>query len=347
MDLRNLENILNRNFKKIDLRNLENALNNGDFKDHVYSSLEGVYQISKVLNQLDLLKNFSDHDLEIIAKIEAMKNALAGYETSEQELKAKIDALVNSLEAKKQELEARLNTELQSARVSETQKLNEAGSEIKNNLVAELTEAKNNLALELEKLKTATQNLLNTSRLKSVNIKFVGFYVYGRQSFFKNESDEFRELFEFASITLKNNKSYIVQFSMPYELSTDGFYSESMGEMVLCLKANNKAYPIINSFYQNKSAGLTRGNKITDTYKCSCIFKTPSEEADYKIAVFTRKHKDLWINVNYTANIEGFEISFLNSARFANLTTQSIPQDYNNDRVFYKHSNAIVYEILE
>ncbi len=43
----------------MDLTNLENALNNGNFKEQVYSSLEVVYQISKVLNQLDLVKNFS------------------------------------------------------------------------------------------------------------------------------------------------------------------------------------------------------------------------------------------------------------------------------------------------
>ncbi|GAA6939651.1 hypothetical protein HpHUE47_14570 [Helicobacter pylori] len=55
-----------------------------------------------VSNQLDLFKNFSDHDLEIIAKIEAIKNALADYETSEQELKEQINALADSLEAKKQ-----------------------------------------------------------------------------------------------------------------------------------------------------------------------------------------------------------------------------------------------------
>ncbi|GAA8452060.1 hypothetical protein KKKH17_06510 [Helicobacter pylori] len=90
----------------MDLTNLENALNNGNFKEQVYYSLDGVYQISKVLNQLDLLKNFSDHDLEIVEKIQAIKNALAGYETSEQELKTKINALMNSLEAKKQELNA-------------------------------------------------------------------------------------------------------------------------------------------------------------------------------------------------------------------------------------------------
>ncbi|MCQ2645334.1 hypothetical protein JT103_07185 [Helicobacter pylori] len=329
----------------MDLRNLENALNNGNFKEQIYSSLEGIYQISKVLNQLDLLKNFSDHDLEIIEKVQAMKNALAGYETSEQELKAKINALTDSLEAKKQELEALLNTQLQSALNSETQRLNEAGSELKNNLVAELTEAKNNLALELEKLKANTQNLLNTQRMQ--NLKFLGIYVYGRQSFFKNESDEFRELFEFANIHLKANKSYIVEFSMPYELSTNGIYSESMGEMVLCFKANNKVYPILNSFYQNKTANLTASNKIIDAYRCSCVFKTPSEEADYKIACFARKYKDLWLNVNYTSNTEGFELSFLNNARFANLTTQSIPKDYNNDWVFFKHSQALVYEISE
>lgn len=331
----------------MNLRNLENALNNGDFKEQVYSSLEGVYQISKVLNQLDLLKNFSDHDLEIIAKVQAMKNALAGYEVSEQELKAQINALVTSLEAKKQELEVLLNKQLENVRTNETEKLNQAGSELKNNLINELTEAKNNLALELEKLKANTQSLLNTPRIQGVNMKFLGIYVYGRQTFFKNESDEFRELFEFASIHLKANKSYIVQFSMPYELSTNGIYSESMGEMVLCLKANNKAYPIINSFYQNKTANLNSTNKIIDTYRCSCVFKTPSEQVDYKIAVFARKHRDLWVNVNYTANTEGFETSFLNSVLFANLTTQSLPQDYNNDRVFYKHSQALVYEVLE
>ncbi len=331
----------------MDLKGLENALNNGNFKEQVYSSLEGVYQISKVLNQLDLLKNFSDHDLEILAKIQAIKNALAGYETSEQELKAKINALVTSLEAIRQELEARLNMQLKSALNSEKEKLNEAGSELKNNLISELTQAKNNLASELEKLKTTTQNLLNTPRIQGVNLKFLGFYVYGRQSFFKNESDDFRELFEFASIHLKANKSYIVQFSMPFELSTNGTYSESMGEMVLCLKANNSVYPIINSFYQNKTANLNNSNKIIDTYRVNSIFKTPEQEADYKIAVFARKHKDLWVNVNYTSNTEGFETSFLNSTRFANLTTQSIPRDFNNDWVFYKHSQALIYEILE
>ncbi|ANT43020.1 hypothetical protein JT119_03470 [Helicobacter pylori] len=328
----------------MDLKGLENALNSKDFKEQIYRSLEGVYQISKVLNQLDLLKNFSDHDLEIVSKIQAMKKALASHEVSEQELKAKIDALVASLETKKQELEARLK-ELQNALTSETQKLNEAGNELKNNLVAELTKAKNNLALELEKLNANTQSLLNTPRIRGVNMKFLGFYVYGRQNFFKNESDEFRELFEIANITLKNNKSYIVQFSMPYELSTNGIYSESMGEMVLCLKANNKAYPIINSFYQNKTANL-HNNKMIDTYRVNAILKTPEQETDYKIAVFARKHKDLWVNVNYTNNMGGFELSFLNNARFANLTTHSIPTNYNNDWVFYKHSQALVYEIL-
>ncbi|ANT42513.1 hypothetical protein [Helicobacter phage UKEN31U] len=331
----------------MDLKGLENALNNGNFKEQVYSSLEGVYQISKVLNQLDLLKNFSDHDLEIIAKIQAIKNALAGYETSEQELKSKINALVTSLEAIRQELEARLNMQLQSAGVSETAKLKEAGSELKNNLITELTQTKNNLALELERLKANTEALINTPRIQGVNLKFLGIYVYGRQSFFKNESDEFRELFEFSRIRLMANKSYIVQFSMPYELITNGIYSESMGEMVLCLKANNNAYPIINSFYQNKTANVISGNKVIDTYRVNCVFKTPEQKADYKIAVFARKHKDLWVNVNYTSNTEGFEVGFLNNARFANLTTQSIPRDYNNDWVFYKNSQALVYEILE
>ncbi|MGL2375734.1 coiled-coil domain-containing protein [Helicobacter pylori] len=330
----------------MDLKGLENALNNGNFKEQVYSSLEGVYQISKILNQLDLLKNFSDHDLEIIAKIQAMKNALAGYETSGQELQAKINALSASLEAKKQELEARLNLELQSETTSEIAKIQNQASELKNNLITELTQAKNNLALELEKLKANTQSLLNTPRIQGVNLKFLGIFVYGIQSFFKNESDEFSELFEFANVHLQANKSYIVQFSMPYELSTNGIYSESMGEMVLCLKANNNAYPIINSFYQNKTANLI-GNKTVDTYRVNSIFLTPSDEADYKIAVFARKHKDLWLNVNYTSNTGGFEVSFLNNARFANLTTQSIPKDYNNDWVFYKHSQALVYEILQ
>ncbi|PDX15214.1 hypothetical protein BB411_05770 [Helicobacter pylori] len=331
----------------MDLKGLENALNNGNFKEQVYSSLEGIYQISKVLNQLDILKNFNEHDLEIIAKIQAIKSKLAGYENSEQELKAQINALVSAIEAKKQEVEARLNLELQSARVSETAKLNEAGNELKTNLITELTEAKNNLALELEKLKTSALSLLNTPRMQGVNMKFVGIYVYGRQSFFKNESNEFRELFEFANITLKNNKSYIVQFRMPYELSTNGIFSESMGEMVLCLKAENKVYPIINSFYQNKTANLTKSNKIVDIYNVDCIFKTPSEKVDYKIALFARKYKDLWVNVNYTSNTEGFETSFLNNASFANSTTHSLPTDYNNDWVFYKHSQALVYEILE
>ncbi|WP_231253501.1 coiled-coil domain-containing protein [Helicobacter pylori] len=318
----------------MDLTNLEKALNNGNFKEQVYSSLEGVYQISKVLNRLDLLKNFSDHDLEIVGKIEAIKNALAGYETSEQELKAQINALVNSLEATKQELETRLNMELESARASETQKLNEAGNELKTQLIAELTQAKNNLA---QSLKPQMQGVL----------KFLGFYVYGRQTLFTNASDEFIKLFEFANSHLEANKSYIVQFSMPYELATNGVYSESMGEMVLCLKANNKAYPILNSFYQNKTSNLTINNKIVSTYRADCIFETPSEQADYKIAVFARKHKDLWVNVNYSNSTSGFETSFLNNARFRDLTTQSIATTYNNDWVFYKHSQALVYEILK
>lgn len=318
----------------MDLTNLENALNNGNFKEQVYSSLDGVYQISKVLNQLDLLKNFSDHDLEIVGKIQAIKTALAGYETSEQELKAQINALVNSLEAKKQELEALLNTQLQSVGSSEKEKLNNAGNELKTQLIAELTQAKNTLA---QSLKPQIQGVL----------KFLGIYVYGRQTLFKNEGDEFMELFEFANIHLVADKSYIAQFSMPYELATNGIYSQSMGEMVLCLKATNKAYPIINSFYQNKTSNLSSGNKIIDTYRTTSIFETPSEEADYKIAVFARKHKDLWVNVNYTANTSGFETSFLNNARFRNFTTQSIPTTYNNDWVFYKHSQAIVYEIIK
>ncbi|MGT0070995.1 hypothetical protein V5H82_06520 [Helicobacter pylori] len=54
-------------------------------------------------------------------------------------------------------------------------------------------------------------------------------------------------------------------------------YSDSIGEMVLCLKANSKAWPVLNSFYQNKTA-------------------------DYKIAVFARRHKDSLVNVNCTAS---------------------------------------------
>ncbi|EMG87620.1 hypothetical protein HMPREF1397_01024 [Helicobacter pylori GAM115Ai] len=331
----------------MELNFLENALNNGDFKEQVYSSLEGIYQISKVLNQLEILNNFNQYDLQIIETIATIKSKLAHYKNSEQELKAKIDALVIGIEAKKQELEARLNVELQKATTSEIVKLNEAGNTLKTNLITELTQAKNTLALALEKLKTATQSLLNTPRMQGVNMKFVGIYVYGRQSFFKNESDEFRELFEFTSITLKHSKSYIVQFSMPYELSTNGIYSESMGEMVLCLKVNDKVYPIINSFYQNKTVNLTSSNKNIGTYSVNSLFKTPSEEVDYKIAVFARKHKDLWVNVNYTSNTYGFEASFLNNAKFVNHTTQSLPKDYNNDWLFYKHSQALVYEILQ
>ncbi|GAA8344215.1 hypothetical protein HpNP145_08090 [Helicobacter pylori] len=318
----------------MDLRNLENALNNGNFTEQVYASLEGVCQISKILNQLDLLKNFNDHNLEIIGKVQAMKNALAGYETSEQELKAKIKALRDSLEAKKQELEALLNEQLEIARTNETEKLTQAGSDLKTQLISELTEAKNNLA---QALKPQIQGVT----------KFLGVFVYGKQSFFKNESDEFRELFEFADLRLGANKSYIVEFSMPYELSTNGIYSNSMGETVLCLKANSKVYPIINSFYQIKTINLTNNMKSFNNYRATCVFQTPSEQANYKIAVFARNHKDLWVNVNYTSNTEGFETSFLTNAKFRDLTMQSIPTTYNNERVFYKHSQAIVYEIFQ
>ncbi len=257
----------------MDLTNLEDALNNGNFKEQVYCSLESIYQISNVLNQLDLLKNFSEHDLEIVGKIQAIKSVLEDYETREQELKAKINALADNLEAKKQELEAkkqeleaRLNMELQSALSSEIQKLND------------------------------TINALETQLI---------------------------------------------------ELAISNIYNESVGEMILCLKANSKAYPIANTFYRNKTMSIFNNHKIIDCYKVNCIFKTPSEEADYKIAFFARKHKGLWVNVNYTSKTEGFETSFLNDASFRNLTTQSIPTDYNNNQVFYKRSQAIVYEILQ
>ncbi|MCQ2694771.1 hypothetical protein JT187_07730 [Helicobacter pylori] len=388
----------------MDLNFLENALNNGDFKEQVTKSLEGIYQISKVLNELEILNNFSENDLKIVVEtIQTIKSKLAGYGKSEQELKAKMDTLARdieakrqeleqrlnleiqnattseiaklnetieakrqeleqrlnleiqnattseiaklneAIEAKRQELEQRLNLEIQNATTSEIAKLNETGNTLKTNLTTVITDI---LVLKLGHFRTEAKNLLNTPRIEGVNMRFIGIYIYGRQSFFKNESDEFRELFEFSSITLKSNKSYIVQFSMPYELSTNGIYSDSMGEMVLCLKANSKVYPIINSFHQNKTANLIN-NKIVSTYLVNSPFTTPSEEADYKIAVFARKHKDLWVNVNYTSNIEGFQMSFLNNARFDNLTTQSIPTEYNNDSVFYKHSQALVYEIFE
>ncbi|WP_441701899.1 hypothetical protein [Helicobacter pylori] len=37
----------------------------------------------------------------------------------------------------------------------------------------------------------------------------------------------------------------------------------------------------------------------------------------------------------------------LNNANFKDLTTQGIPTTHNNDWVFYKHSQALVYEILK
>ncbi len=196
----------------MDLTNLENALNNGDFKEQVYRSLEGIYQISNVLNQLDFLKNFGEHNSEIEVKIEALKSKLAGYETSEQELKAKINALVDSLEALKQELEARLNTQLQSVGSSENQKLNDTGNELKTQIIAEITQAKNNLKKELEALNASIE--VSKSQTKGI-LKFLGCFVYGEQILFKNESDTFIELFEISNINLQADKSYIVQFSMP------------------------------------------------------------------------------------------------------------------------------------
>ncbi|GAA7156927.1 hypothetical protein BD0047_13740 [Helicobacter pylori] len=153
----------------MDLTGIENALNNGNFKEQVTSSLEGIYQISKVLNELELLENFNEHDLEITEKIQAMKNALAGYEISEKELKAKIDSLVNSLEAKKQELEALLNTQLQSVGSSEKEKLTQAGNKLKTQLIAELTKAnKLNLKASAEALKPQIQGVT----------KFLGAFFY-------------------------------------------------------------------------------------------------------------------------------------------------------------------------
>ncbi|GAA9671623.1 hypothetical protein HpVH12_14570 [Helicobacter pylori] len=354
----------------MDLTRLENALNNGDFKEQVYSSLNGIYQISKVLDQLDLLKNFSDHDLEIVGKIQALKSALKSYETSEQELKAKIDALKQQLEAKKQELKTRLNMDLESTRASETQKLNEAGNALKTQLIAFIEAAKDSLEKELEAKKQEVKTRLNMQLIAFIEaakaslkkelealdasieaikpqmqgvIKFLDFFVYGFQTFFVNPSDRFMELFELQGISLQANKNYIVQFSMPFELSI--LDRENMGEIVLCLKANSKVYPIINSFYQPKTIILFN-NKIVNCYKVDCPFKTPSEQVDYKIAVFARRYKDLWVNVNYSTSTHGFETSFLNNAEFDNFTTQSLSTDYSNDRVFYKHSQALVYEIL-
>ncbi|WQZ31813.1 apolipoprotein A1/A4/E family protein [Helicobacter pylori] len=396
----------------MDLTNLENALNNKDFKEQVYRSLEGIYQISKVLNQLDFLKNISEYDLETrlntqlqgIVSSEIQKLNDAGNEVRTQltqakndlkkELEAKINDLVEKLvEVKKQDLETRLNTQLQGIVSSEIQqKLNDAGNEVG----TQLTQAKNDLKKELEakindlveklvevkkkeletrlntqlqgivsseiqkfndsgkalrtqlinKLNEAKNNLVQTLKQPQGVTKFLGIYVYGEETFFKNESDIFIELFELRDATLQANKSYLVQFSMPYELLTDGLYSSSMGEMILCLKTNSKVWPIVNSFYQNKTAGLIN-HKITGSYRTNSVFKTPSEQADYKIAVFARKHKNLWVNVNYTNNTQGFETSFLNNAEFKGFTTQSIPTTYNNDRVFYKHSQAIIYEIFQ
>ncbi|GAA7396635.1 hypothetical protein ID0640_14670 [Helicobacter pylori] len=377
----------------MDLRNLENALNNGDFKEQVYRSLEGIYQISKVLNELDIFKNFTEYNLlGITEKIQALQNALAGYETSEQELEAKINALVNSLEAKikalinslgakdqeleakikalvnsleakKQELIARLNIQLQSATTSETQKLNEAGNALKTHLIAELNNEtqklneagnalKTHLIAELTEAKNNLAQALKPQQIQGVNMKFLGVYVYGIQNrFSKNQSDKFSELFEFNNAHLVANKSYIVQFSMPYELNAGGagIYSDKMGEMVLCLKANSNVYPIANSFYQNKNIVNFNWNfnKLSGVYRVNCAFKMPSEEADYKIAVFARWFEELSVNVNDASNTNGFEMSFLNNAHFSNLTTQSLPTDYNNNRVFYKHSQALIYEILE
>ncbi len=322
----------------MDLTNLENALNNSDFKEQVYRSLEGIYQISNVLNQLDLLKNFSEHDLEIVQKIESIKSALAGYEISEQELKAQINALVGSLGSKKQELEATIKQELEATIKQELEATikQELEATIKQRLEATIKQ-------ELEALKAS--NEVSNPRIKGA-LKFLGYCVYGKQLSFTNRSAVFYELFEFCDITLQANKSYIVQFSMPFELDTDGYYTDSMGEMVLCLKANSKVWPIVNSFYQTKTAALI-ANKNIGFYRTTCVFETPSEQADYKIAVFARKHKQLWVNVNYTSNINGFETSLLNDASFDGATTQSIPTKYHNDIIFYKNSQALVYEILK
>ncbi|UOR40043.1 hypothetical protein MPG46_04365 [Helicobacter pylori] len=43
--------------------------------------------------------------------------------------------------------------------------------------------------------------------------------------------------------------------------------------------------------------------------------------------------------------LSGYETSYLNNASFRDLTTQSIPTT--NDWGFYKHSQAIVYGVLE
>ncbi len=394
----------------MDLTNLENALK------QVYRSLEGIYQISKVLNRLDLLKKFSDHD--IVGRIQTIKNALVGYEARGQELKAKINDLMDSLEAKKQELKARLSMELQSAVNSEVKKLNDAGNELKTKPTSELTPAKNNLLADYEareqelkakindlmgslearerELKAKINDLMDSleakkqelearlsmelqsavnSEVKKLNdagnelktkliseltpaknnlaqeseqqirgvTKFLGIYVYGAYKLFQNPSDEFMKLFEFSSSHLQANKSYIVEFSMPYILEID---DTNTGEMVLCLKANSKVWPIVNSFYQNRTIALFSNNKVIEVYRTTCVFETPNEQADYKIAVFSRRHKKLWVNVTYDNNTVSFETSFLNSANFRSFTTQSIAGTYNNNIGHYKRSQAIIYEIL-
>lgn len=158
----------------VNLANLENALNNGDFKEQVTKSLEGIYNISKVLNQLEILDNFTEHDLKIVETIQTIKSKLAGYENSEQKLKDKIGALVTQIEAKRQKLEQRLNLELEKTTTSEIQKLNEAGNTLKTNLATMITDV---LILELGKFRTTAKTLINTPRMQGVNMKFVGFYV--------------------------------------------------------------------------------------------------------------------------------------------------------------------------
>ncbi len=179
------------------------------------------------------------------------------------------------------------------------------------------------------------------------NMRFVGYYLNGEQKFIHNTSANFSEIFELKDNTLgflENDKTYSLFFSMPYELKAmhNAF---NQGEFILGVKTSNAIYPILSSFWQVKS-DLVFNNHRTDTYSVNCVFKTPEQGENLKLAVFGRQLDNLWVNPNYSPS-QGLGANYILNANFNNLEVKAIPEAFSNDNVFYKKIYCVVYEILD
>ncbi len=196
--------------------------------------------------------------------------------------------------------------------------------------------------LQILKALHSWNNAINYS-----NMRFVGYYLNGEQKFIHNTSANFSEIFELKNNTLgflENDKTYSLFFSMPYELKAR-YNDFNQGEFILGVKTSNAVYPILSSFWQVKS-DLIFNNHRTDTYSVNCVFKTPEQGDNLKLAVFGRQLDNLWVNPNYSPS-QGLGANHILNARFNNLETKAIPEAFNNDNVFYKKIYCVVYEILD